>query len=489
MAKVLVVGAGPAGLAAAERILDEGNGAVQVTLLTLGHHLGGKACSWVTPDKRVVEHGQHVMLGFYDEMRALLRRSGVDPAATSVSNEGRFTVFEDRDQRAHDLHLGESTLRTFIDGIRYSGWSLGEKAGFAQMFARGLPNVVPGVSESLDDICLTAWCLEKGLPLSITGTNVFRASREAQLNWPGEISAYAMLKTIRIAGRDYQSAEARFPAGGMSNIWWRPIVERIEAMGGEIKRLHKLVGIRHESGRLTGLEFATPLPHNPGERYVDGPVPTAPGTEVLFEDFDAAILTLPAPALAMVLAKDPTLNELPGLSGVQHITSVAPLGLHVWHKAAVTAKHRTVVAGLEPPLGFVLDNKPHYPEYRDDPAYGACLHFVGQETGYDDDDDETLLERALESVRKVPGYERMTREGVITFEVVRNRAPHKRYWNAEPGSLKHKPRPKTPIDGLFLAGDWVRSELDFPCMENAIRSGREAAGLTLQQLGRGRHAA
>ena len=101
--KAVVVGGGPAGLAAAEALADEG---VDVTLATLGHNLGGKACSWTREDGLVAEHGQHVMLGFYKEMRALLRRCGVDPEATSVSNGGHFYIREDRDQRTHHLRLG-----------------------------------------------------------------------------------------------------------------------------------------------------------------------------------------------------------------------------------------------------------------------------------------------------------------------------------------------------------------------------------------------
>jgi uncharacterized protein with NAD-binding domain and iron-sulfur cluster len=37
-----------------------------------------------------------------------------------------------------------------------------------------------------------------------------------------------------------------------------------------------------------------------------------------------------------------------------------------------------------------------------------------------------------------------------------------------------KPYTRTPIRGLYLAGDWIRSPLDFPCMENAVRTGRQA---------------
>lgn len=479
MRRVAVIGSGPAGLAAAERLAEAG---VEVTLATLGHHLGGKANSWRDGAGRVVEHGQHVMLGFYDELRGLLRRSGVDPDATTVSSRLRFRIWEDRDRAAHELHFADGTGRMLWEGIRYGGMSLGEKLGFLEVFVRGLAEMAGGVPEELDDVCLTAWALERGLPASFATTNAFRCSREAQLNWPGEISAYAMLQTLRVAGRDAKACECRFPAGGMSEIWWDPIGARIERLGGRIVRRRKLVGVETRDGRLVALRLAPPIPHAPGVRYSDtGGIPVDASAEERWEGFDAAILTLPPPALAEALTPDQL--GLPGLSGVPRLTTAAPLGLHVWHRASVTSGPRTVLCGLGNPLGFVLDNKPNYPEYRDDPSLGAALHFVGQETGFEDDDDETHLQRALAAARRFPGWEGFDREGVIAFTVVRNRAPHKRYWNAEPGSLRFKPAPKTPIGGLWLAGDWVRTALDFPCMENAVRSGRATASLVLADLG------
>lgn len=466
MARVVVVGTGPAGLSAAEAAASEGH---QVTLVGMGHLVGGKACSWRDAQDRVVEHGQHIVAGFYDELGALLKRSGVDMRATSISGRMEFIIWEDRDETAHHLHFTASTPRNLYEGLSYSGMTFGEKLAFGAVFARAAFELAAGVPEHLDDICLTAWCAERGLAASMMATNAFRCTREAQLNWPGEISAYAMLQAIRVMGRDYTTAEARFPAGGMSEIWWEPIVARVQGLGGTVIRLKKLTGIEVEGGRVTALRFATPIPHDPAHPH-QGPVPTA--EDERWTDFDAVILALPAPCLQEVLP--PEAMALPGLAGVPRITTVAPLAMQVWHRASVTEGPRTVVCGLPEPLGFVVDNKPNYPHLRNDSSFGASLHFVGQEAGFEDLDDEGLLERSLAGVRRIPGWEGFDRAGVIDYTVVRSRGPHRRYWNAEPGSLMFKPYTRTPVRGLYLAGDWIRSPLDFPCMENAVRTGRQA---------------
>ena len=108
------------------------------------------------------------------------------------------------------------------------------------------------------------------------------------------------------------------------------------------------------------------------------------------------------------------------------------------------------------------------------------LYFVGQETGAEDMSDEQLLNKCLENLAPLPGYERIDRAGIIHYQVIRNRSVDKQYFNTEPGIQRFRPHARTSIDGLWLAGDWVRSELDFPCMEAAIRSGLAAADLVLE---------
>lgn len=94
--KVAVLGGGPAGLACAWLLSNPVNPEtetpawtatrpmrLQVTLVEKGERFGGKAASLVenkplAGDRRIVEHGLHVALGFYDNLHALLRWSGAN---------------------------------------------------------------------------------------------------------------------------------------------------------------------------------------------------------------------------------------------------------------------------------------------------------------------------------------------------------------------------------------------------------------------------
>lgn len=489
--KVLVVGGGPAGLAAAEALLDGGRGRVEVDLVTLEPYLGGSAASFTTRDGRVVEQGQHIMVGFYREMEALLRRAGVDVDRTTTPNRGHVIIWEDRDEQAHPLHLGPSSVGALLDGLRYTGLTFREKLGFGAVLTRAIVEILGGVPESWDDLCLSAWCLERGMPSSFVASNAFRASREGQFNWPGEISAYSVLQTLREMARDFTTSEIRFPTGSMSDLWWEPVARRVEGLGGRIHRGHQLVRIRHAGGHVTGLDFRLLRPGAGKEDFLDTPIPAVPGSDRTWHDFDAAVLTIPAGSMQDILGLDPALAALPGFRGIPRLKTVAPMGIHVWHQAPVTAGPRTLICGLDMPSGVAIDNKPHHAAYRNDARFGSVIHFVGPETGFEDWRDEALVARALKSLRRVPGYEKLTMEGVLGWKVVRDRAPHRRYWLSEPGSLKHKPTPRTVFPELWFAGDWVRSDADFPCMETAIRSGRGTARMVLKHLRRqgGREAA
>ncbi len=475
---VIVVGSGPAGLAAAEALLDQGRGAVQVQVMTLGHHLGGKAASWRDAGERVVEHGQHVVLGFYRELRGLLRRCGIRPDDTLVSSGGEYLYWEDRDDSAHRLYVGDFLPKLMDRWVRYDGFTHQEKAALTGFVIDMVLGLGPPVSEDLDDVCFSAWALSRGLPPSVAATNIFRANREVQLNWPGEISAYAMLNTLRAATRDPGRHLTAYPAGGMSELWWEPIAARIEDLGGSLVRRQKLVRVDATGTDLQGVVFARPQFHGVGGRWT-GSVPTVAGTEQRHQP-DAVILAIPPPCVQEALPAHAL--GLPGLRGIPRLTTVAPLGLHVWHRNRSRGAPGVIVGGLAPPLPYVMDNANGYHALAHDPNAGAALHFVGQLACFEEYSDVELLDRALAAVRRVPGYEMMDREGVLDWTVLRHTAPHARYWNAEPGSVRHKPSPRTPIRGLYLAGDWVRSELDFPCMETAVRSGRQAAGLALDDL-------
>jgi hypothetical protein len=482
--RVLVVGAGPAGLAAATRVLERGGRErFRVRLALLGHHFGGKADSWRDADGRLIDHGQHVVVGFYHQMKGLLRRAGVDVEARLVSTRGHTYIYEPRDGRIHDFALQRNPLHVLYSCLGFSGLTGAEKRNVARFILGNLTVFLGGQGlEQFDDICFTSWCLANGLAPSIVRTESFKMSRTGQLNWPNEISAYSMLKAMKTIGRDYRTAEYGFPDGGMSERFWEPVVAHFGRLGGEVEMMKKLVALRVAGGRVVAVEFAKPdsaghdlADRDPGRSRYEDLIPIVPGTVEVDRDFDYVISAIPATAFQDLNRGDEAFWAIPELARVRKIRGIVPMALQIWHREPVTRRYRSVITGLEGPLCFVLDNKHIIREYRYDPRYGSVLYFVGQETGYEHWSDREHLDLCLANLGRLPGFERIDRAGILHWQVIRNRSVDKLYFNAEPGVQKFRPKTRTSLANLMMAGDWVRTDLDFPCMESAVRSGLAAA--------------
>ena len=199
--------------------------------------------------------------------------------------------------------------------------------------------------EPLDDLCFTAWCLARGLAPSIVRTSAFQLSRTGQLNWPGEISAYSLLKTVVAVGRDYRDSKYAFCDGGMSERFWQPVVEYIASLGGEVELLRKLCGFRLEGRRLSGAVFAEPDPAGhelsarpPGQAVFERFVPTRPATRLVDTDFDHLICTIPATAFQELNPGDAAFWGIPEFARLRRIRGIASLALQIWHREPVATR-------------------------------------------------------------------------------------------------------------------------------------------------------
>lgn len=462
--RVVIVGGGLAGLAAGIKVLETSPNA-SVTLYAMGHHLGGKATSYRDEEGFNIDHGFHAMSTNYHRFLDLLTRAGVDKSKTLVLDNGTY-------------YFDEETGRIDKSGKGTTAKARRNATNMALFFLSNLAAIYRQEDiEQYDDVCWTAWAIERGLDEEATKTRSFRFSRDALFNWPHEVSAYITMKSLRLLGG---SGRYYLVDGTYGEDIIDPIVQYFRKLGGTVQLMHKLTRVQHDGKRVNGLQFALPdfNFHNHGRTRWERAVSVLPKRSKTVTEFDHAILAVPVDNLRELNPDDRGFWR--GFPDVKNLQSVATLSFQVWTEKSVLPDVAACINCLDEPLPMVIDYKQIKSSYRENDTYGSVLEWVGQETSFEDRSDEQLKKMAYDSLCRISGITDPREAGIVHESFNRNASNHERYLLTDPGTLKFRPRSATHFENLFLAGDWIRNEVDVPTMEGAICSGYTAADTLLK---------
>ncbi len=469
MKTVVIIGGGLAGISAGITLLENSKG-VDVTIYNMGHHLGGRAMSYRDADGFNIDHGLHGIFSPYDNMRSMLKRAGVKEKDTLVSNHRSCLFYEEKTGKVHSIFpdpripFPSYPLSMYRKIVRF-----GRKNKRAIYIDQDI--------EKLDDVCYTAWAIENGMDVELTKLRWFRFSQDAAFNWPSEISAYITLMGVRKAvgeGNYY------YVNGTYGENIIKPLTDYFEKLGGKIVIRKKIVEVINDGQKVTGIRIGSPdtTIHADGTKHWLDKVPVLPESIEVIKDFDVAVLAVPVDCFRELNPGDDFFWN--GFKSVENLRTVATLSYQVWTKEPVMPKGCVTLNGLDEPMGTVADYKTIRDDYKNNPEIGSALEWVGQETSFEDKTDEELKEIIFTAFLKVPGAKDPRKAGIIHESFNRNKANYERYLLTDPGTVKFRPRTSTHFKNLFLAGDWIRNEVELPCMEGAIVSGINAAKETIK---------
>ena len=435
--RVIVVGGGLAGLAAAVKAADDG---WQVTLIESRPRLGGATHSFTRDfegGKLVVDNGQHVFLRCCTAYREFLRRLGVAddaflqarlevPIADPVTgNRARLK----RDRLPAPLHLSR-TLATYgvlspLNRLRAIWGALALK-------------FVDREAASSDQRSFGDW-LRAHRQNRVTIERLFDIFTVATLN------AHADEASLRLGAMVFQDGLLR-DAGACDIGYSR--VPLGELHGDAARRVLDSAGadIRLRT-RVRAIDRA-------GHRWQ-----VRTDDEVL--DADAVVLATPHDVAAELLPR-----ELVGahVADAPRQLSTSPiLNVHVVYDRTVLAE--PFIAAVESPVQFVFDR-----------TLASGLR-DGQYIAVSVSAADDWINRPVSELREVfiPELARVlpaTRTAVIRdFFVTRERTAT---FRPAPGSAAYRLTTQTPAEGLFVAGAWT--DTGWPAtMEGAVRSGLAAA--------------
>lgn len=430
--RVAVVGGGWAGCAAAVELASSG---AAVTLLESARTLGGRARG-VEVQGKLLDNGQHILLGAYGETLRLLRRVGIDPERALLRlpvqmryPEGSGGMDFVAPRWPAPLHLLAALLRAkglqrddklalarFTSAARWMGWVLYKDCTVDELLARF--DQTPRLNRLL-------WH-----PLCIAALNTP----------PSRASSKVFLAVLRdsLGARRRAASDMLLPRMDMGALFPQAAARFVEAAGGQV-----LAGVKASAIARTGDAWRLSLP----------------GREL---DFDALVLATPPTQAAALLA-----DHAPALA--QQLASFG------YEPIATCYLQYGPQLRLELPFHALLDDPAAgrwgqfaFDRGQLDPAQPGLLAVVVSAAGDAARLDQDALAAHIaaqlaQDLRRpelaAPQWSRVITEKRATFSCTPD---------------LQRPGNETSLPGLVLAGDYTAS--DYPAtLETAVRSGVSAA--------------
>lgn len=433
--RAAVVGGGWAGCAAAVELARSG---CRVTLYEAARTLGGRARA-VEVEGRMLDNGQHILLGAYSATLRMLRRVGVDPrqAFLRLPLQMRYpTGSGGMDFVAPRL---PAPLHMLAALLRAKGLSGEDKMALARFSTSAR-----WIKWQLHGDCSVAELLERWDQTERVNRLMWRPLCLAALNTPPQrASANVFLAVLRDSlGARRAASDMLLPRRDLGALFPAAAAAYVRERGGEVRLGAKVDSLGHDAGTW--------------RMQPDGSA------------FDAVVLATPPGAAAKLLAP---------LAGAAALSAQ----LAAFDYEPIATCYLQYDPALRLPLPFCA--------LPDDPAaarYGQFVFDRGQlEPGHEGllavvisaaSDaavlDQDALARAVaaqlatvfdDPALATPGWSRVITDKRATFACT-------------PGLAR--PHNATSLPGLVLAGDYTAS--DYPAtLESAVRSGAAAASAIL----------
>ncbi len=451
-ARVVVIGAGWAGLAAAVRLADAG---VAVTVVEESPRLGGRATAFVDRESgERVDNGQHVLFGCYRETYTFLRRIGTAGLAPLQSRLD-LTMVGPEGERARlrcprlpaPWHLVAGVLRwgAIPGSDRRTALRLRRvikevrRDGAAAVAARvSAQTTVDGwLREHRQSSKLTEWLWH---PLALAALN----------QSPAAAAAGPFVRVLgELFSSDPASASVGLPAVPLDELGGAPAKAFIESRGGVV---HQRAAGRIELNDRGGLAAV----------YAG---------DTRFET-TKVISAVPWFAFGRLFARGapPQLSQVADHAAATQSSPIVTVNL--WLDGPVLEPGERFVGLVRGPAQWVFDKRALW----DDRAGHVAVVASGADAMARMDNAEAT-ETVMRQLRRL--LPRLTGRKLLRSVVVRE---HRATFSLAPDA---PPRPGavTDLPGFYLAGDWTDTGLP-GTIESAVLSGHRAAEAALRDMRR-----
>ncbi len=455
MAEILIIGGGFAGLAAGVKLSSQGR---RVRVLEQKPYLGGRARSFQhAATGSTVDNGQHIFMGCYHQTIAFLSTIGT---IDRIRFQPRLQVhFMDKRRGLTSLSCPSLPAPWHLLGgaLKSNSFSFTEKLQVVRL-GRALQAADSG-SLDLSRLTVDEWMARMGQSEKLR-RNFWDLLCIAALNEDPRIAAASVFEPVLRLALFQSAGDSRIglATAGLSECYTEAAAAFIRARGSEVELNRDVTGFilspAGDNGSTTGNSKPKLTCH--GVTLADGSTLEA----------DVVLSAVPCFQLARLLPEELLPGE-PFFAGLTAMRPVPIISLNLWLDRDITGLEFAGLRGTTHQWFFnkgkILGSGEHYISLV---ISGAHEHIHREK--------EDLLSLALGELREL--FPRAREATVLHSLVLKERFAT---FSASVEAAGLRPASRTPVEGLYLAGDWTNTGLP-ATIESAVKSGYTAAAEILR---------
>ncbi len=449
--RVIIAGAGPAGMVVARTLAERGH---EVVVLEKRDVPGGKVSAWQDADGDWIESGLHVFFGAYHNLLGFLKHVGLDDTFNWKPAEMTFASEQHGLAGIQFVPWLPTPLNGLAGVVKFKPLTLGDKLRMGLGLIRPIFGDQSYVDQQ-DNETYASWHLRHGMGQRSLDEVMHTMALALNFQRADKVSAKLALTAMLHFAHEKQAPMMALVKGSPDINIWRPLIGQIEALGGRVELGRKVTMIEHDplSNQVTGF------------RLDDGSLITG----------DAYVSAMPVHNLRKVIPD--SLREYDYFANLKQLKGSPVITLQLFFDRQIAGVDNLLFsAGTH--LSVYADMAMVAPEYHN--GGKSIMQFVVAPA----DEliklpDAELVAFVMEEFRRLHPIAREAQ--LLKHTIVR--IPNSVY-QALPGVDKYRPDQASPVPNLFLAGDFTQQHF-LASIEGATISAKRCVDRITDALARG----